>query len=538
MIARFRSPPWIIAAFAVPALSAVLAFISTGGAGFSGWTSFLLVLVIGSALGALVFRALKHEKAPPWLVALTLGAALLRLLAGLFWFTLLPQYGYETPVQQAGYVMEDAFNRDRAAWVLADSDAPLWAAFRPGEHGNFRSADQYGGLLFLSAATYRLAGADSHHPLLIVALSAIVSALAVPLSWAFARRLFGDGASKWAAWGLALYPEAVLLGSSQMREAWIMPLAAAAFLGLAVYAGRGGPESKKTGLIWVLGALAFIMPLSPPFAGILAGLLGLTAPGIFRRDIQIGWRFWAILGLLAVGVIGAIWLGWGSIAPLVDGEAFGGPLQLALAWLRDVSRWQAHLSEASSGWLQKIFDSTPEWADIPFLVAYGVTRPLLPAQLVATGAPVWTAIGIWRAAGWTVLLLVLLYAPFQALREREDRALLIGLSLAVWTGIIFASFWGGGDQWDNPRYRVGFIAPQIVLASQVLATQVRKPDPWLRRIFIVGASVMIWFLPWYLRRYTGFEDLFSWSVVDIFKLLASGVLTGVLLAVWDWARAT
>ena len=62
---------------------------------------------------------------------------------------------------------------------------------------------------------------------------AAISALAVPFTWGFARRI-DDEVAKWAAWGMALYPEAILLGSSQMREALMMTFAAVAFYGGAV----------------------------------------------------------------------------------------------------------------------------------------------------------------------------------------------------------------------------------------------------------------------------------------------------------------
>ena len=38
-----------------------------------------------------------------------------------------------------------------------------------------------------------------------------------------------------AAWGIAIYPEAVLLGSSQMRESFTITLVVMAFYGLVHY---------------------------------------------------------------------------------------------------------------------------------------------------------------------------------------------------------------------------------------------------------------------------------------------------------------
>jgi hypothetical protein len=209
---------------------------------------------------------------------------------------------------------------------------------------------------------------------------------------------------------------------------------------------------------------------------------------------------------------------------------------MAVEWFELSARWQARLSEGASGWLQRIFDGTPEWFDLPFLVLYGVTRPLLPAQLTAFSVPLWWAIGVWRSLGWTLLLVPLLAAPLQWIRSADSRGIVSGFVAAAWTAILIASFWGGGDMWDNPRYRVAFVVVQIVLAARVAVVQLERPDPWMRRAAIVGLSVPVWFLFWYLRRYTAFDQIAGWTVIDIFKLLGAGVFSGVLLAVWDWAK--
>ncbi len=62
---------------------------------------------------------------PKWLLWLVIGAALLRLGLGAVWFVLLPTQGYQSPAEQHGYVMADAYNRDRAAWNLAQSGKPM-----------------------------------------------------------------------------------------------------------------------------------------------------------------------------------------------------------------------------------------------------------------------------------------------------------------------------------------------------------------------------------------------------------------------------
>ncbi|HUF36894.1 MAG TPA: hypothetical protein VMN57_00070 [Anaerolineales bacterium] len=513
----------------------ILAWISTGFTGLEGWFSFFVVIVLAAGGLAGLFRLLRLEDPPGWLARLTVGAAVLRLAAGIAWFILLPVHGYDTDVQNAGYVMEDAFHRDAAAWELASSGFPLWGAFRETDLGNLRGTDQYGGYLFLSAAVYRYSGAVIHQPLLVVLMSAAISALAIPLGWAAARRLFGERTAVWTAWGLALYPEAVLLGSSQMREGLAMPLVAAAVYGAIVFQARSNP-GRRAGMLWMTVPLVLLLPISPPFSGILIVLLGLIGLGLDDWRVLRSWRLWLVLGGLAVLVVGALYLGWEAIAPRLDVEEFASPLDMARTWFELSARWQARQTEDTSGWLQRIFEDTPEWFRLPFLVLYGVSRPLLPAQLAAFSIPVWWAIGVWRALGWTLLLIPLLVAPLLALRSPDRRGVITGLIAAAWLSIMIASFWGGGDMWDNPRYRVAFVAVQLILAARVVIVQLETPDPWLRRAVIVALAVPVWFMFWYLRRYTAFDQVVGWTVIDVFKVLGAGVYTGILLAVWDWAK--
>jgi hypothetical protein len=515
----------------------LFAWVSTGFSGVTGLLAWMGVLLLAGLVLAGGLFLLRGLPVPRWLVALTIAAALLRLFAGAAWLILLPAFGYDTDVQNAGYMMEDAFRRDAASWDLAQSGQPLWAAFVETEQGNYRNVDQYGGLLFLSAAIYRFLGGSQHQPLQVVAVAAAFSALAGPLGWAIGRRLFSDRTARWAAWGLALYPEAVLLGSSQMREAFMITLAAAAFYGLIMYwdAVHSGPAGSRAGLAWLVVPFLLSLPLSPPLAGILLGLLILFGLALADWKLLKNVRLWGVLGLILALVLAALWIGWDQIAPRLHAEQFANPLAMVSRWAELSARWQATLTRNSSGWLQKIFDSTPEWMNLPFLIGYGIARPFLPAQLTAWSIPVWWGVGLWRSLGWTILLLLLLYAPIRAWRTAENRNILLGLSLVVWAGILIAAFWGGGDQWDNPRYRVSFAVLQVLLAAWAAVAQLEKPDPWMRRVLVAALGVPAWFIPWYLRRYTRFDQIFGWEVVDIFKILGLGVLTGVLYMIWDWA---
>ena len=106
--------------------------------------------------------------------------------------------------------------------------------------------------------------------------------------------------------------------------------------------------------------------------------------------------------------------------------------------------------------------------------------------------------------------------------------------MVMWAYILIASYRGGGDLWDNPRYRAIFRGIQVALAAWAWAKQRELKDPWLRRAIGAAALIVLWFIPWYLRRYAVFP--FGWSVVDLPDVLGLGFISAALFAIWDWAR--
>ena len=537
---RLASINWrwlVLGAVGALLLSFALAWVSNAQPGAStahtlqGWPSFLVMIVLSGGLMAGVWRLLRREAPPRWLGWLVLGAALLRLALGVVWYIGMPTWGHGSESERAGYIMADAAQRDQAAWKLAQSNKSLLTAF--GGAG-YRKADQYGGLLFLSALYYRSLGGASHQPLQLVVFTSAFSALAVLFTWALARRAWDAHIAGLAAWLLALYPEALLLGSSQMREAFTITLTAAAFYGLLRYQ----QERSLAGLGWMLLPLALYLPLSPPFAALLLGLLLLAAvistPGLVGRALGQR-RLWPIYGGLALIVLLGLWLALRQFAP----PEMNNPLAMLSWWVRKSADLQAYLSQNASGWLQKVFKASPSWTHLPLLLGYGVMQPFLPAALlVGSKAAIWPWITLWRAAGWTLLLPLLLYTPFLALRQPKGtpgKHFTLALNLVVWLAILTASWRGGADLWDNPRYRQAFAALQIALAAWAWIEHRRMGDPWLRRTLLAVAAVLAWFLPWYARRYFPF---FTWPVADLFKTLGLGAATAILLVAWDWAKET
>lgn len=473
-----------------------------GFSSLTGWGSFFLVLVVCAVILALTWRAIRADSPPRWLLVLLIAAALLRLTLGVVWLVGLPALGYDTPVQQAGYVMEDAFNRDTAAWELAQSDLPLFDAFR-----GFSASDQYGGLLFLSAFVYRFLGGPLHQPLLLLAIAAVVSASALLFAWAFARRAWGEPAARLAAWGLALYPEAMLLGSSQMREAFSITLTVAALYGLhRLHASR-----SRGGLAFVIVPLLLALPLSLPFALSLLGLLAFVALALGNWQVSRRSSVWIVLILLAVVALAFV---------LLRGDL----------WIVQSARWQAYISANASGWVARQFERMPLWGQIPFLLIYGVFRPLLPAAIFADGLPLWRVVAVWRALGWTVVLALLFYSSYLATRFRQWFKLPGVLLLSNWVVVLLASYRGGGDLWDSPRYRTAFAGIQLMLAAWAIVQQRESRDPWLRRAIGGVLAMVAWFAPWYLRRY----GTLDWPIVELHHVIGLGLATAALYAIWDW----
>lgn len=503
-------------------VSLLLAWASSGFGSIQNWWPFLLIVFFGAgimSLGWLGVKADKSFKVPKWLGFLIIGAALIRLLAGVIWFVGLPDWGYGSDVEQAGYIMADAHARDIPAWELAQTSKPLWTSIT-----EYRKVDQYGGMIFLSALVYRYLGGDQHQPLQIIVLTASISSLAILFTWAFAMRVWGDKVAWVAAWVLAIFPDAIILGSSQMREAFLMTLVAVSLYGLV----RFRQDRSWSGLAWLLLGLLFMLPFSPPIAGVfvIATLvLALSFEGweLFRQP-----RFWILIGGIAVIAGIGIFLAWGRIAP----EGINDPISLVIWWFRQSARWQALFVKRSSTLIRKIFKVTPDWSHVPILMFYGVLQPFLPAAILDQGIQVWKGIAIWRSIGWTLMLPFLLVAPLYVWGRKQGKRLALGLTLVVWTGILIASLRSGGDLWDNPRYRLIFISMQAVLVAWVWFEQRQSRNPWLARMVIGLAIFLAWFVPWYLQRF----EYISWPIIDIFKTIGLGITSVILVFIWTFVR--
>jgi hypothetical protein len=487
---------------------------SIDGQGFSpqSWLSYSLFLALGTGL---LFASLRVASADKRATQATLLAFLLRLGVGFSLTLLLPNFGYaNSDEHQAGYMFTDAFLRDRAAWSLADSESPIWTAFQ----GDY-TEDQYGGMLALSATIYRLFSPDAHRPMLILILTAAIGALGVPYLWRATRDWFNGTVAVAAAWIFALYPEAILLSSSQMREPFIISGMAVAFFGLTQL-----KEGKSRRSAWIVANGLVMLIISPPSA--LVTFVLLFGAWWLDANRRVSWKQVGIfLSLLLVGVV---------IVVSVFGQSqFIGatnPLSVLIEWFVDNFDYQTFLGMRASGWMQKLFRETGEaWEPLIVLVS-GFSRPRLPAHLVIPSAS-WIVrlIGILRSAGWYLLAPFLIYGITRAFRATKDerRSQLLWLFFFIWGAMIAAALVAGGDQWDNPRYRTWFIAWEATLVAWAWWWARSRRDAWIFRWLAIEGLFVLLFAEWYVSRYYQvISRLPFWSMVAVILLASVLILLG------------
>ena len=102
--------------------------------------------------------------------------------------------------------------------------------------------------------------------------------------------------------------------------------------------------------------------------------------------------------------------------------------------------------------------------------------------------------------------------------------------LGSWFWIILASLRAGGDQWDNPRYRVIFLALQALFAAQAWMMYRERRDAWLPRLLTVEVIFLAFFTQWYASRYyVRFGTLsFGAMVVWILSLSALVIIGDII----------
>ena len=427
--------------------------------------------------------------------AIALLAFLIRVALGGFALVYLPTLPTGSEPQKAGYLFYDAFHRDSQAWELAASGESLFSAF-----SEKRSSDQYGGLLFILSALYRAIPVGTHFPMLTILLSALVAALGVLAFIAMAKEFLPEKAALLLGVLFATYPESVLLGASQMREPYLISLVAVFLYGM-VLAGKG---TALKGYSITLAALIGTILVSPgialPLILIAAGWFsfGALKHGLPVKKITLTLLILIILGIIALGIISSSW-------ESVVSYKGGGVLGVLGEWAKRTAQYNAYLLKQSSGIVQVMLGALPSWLAFPFVAIYGLLQPVLPAVLFEPGEGFWKVIGFLRAVGWYTLLPLLMVFPF-ALKTapagtKRSQWYWLFLVAVVW--LFVSSLRGGGDQWDNPRYRTILLPALMLLATILLAQLDLNGKVWLKRIFAIEAFDLLLFCHWYSWRYTG-----------------------------------
>ena len=415
----------------------------------------------------------------------------------------LPLWGYDEETQNNGYLFQDAYMRDTQAWDLASSDKPIWSAFISDQF----FSDQYGGLLAISAFVYRIFSPFAHAQLNIILVAASVSILGIPFLW---RVTHGSNrVQKIAILIYAFYPDAILFSSSQMREPFLIGLSAILFFLIN--------ENKRLNI----KRLFFVFIISMAFFMINAKI------SIFIIAIMAIW--FLLMQSQNESIIlknKTLIVGFSLLTFFVG--------IIATGWFLEVSKWDAYLAVQSSGWLQAIFGQIGNQFRLPFLTIYGFLQPILPAAIMEPSILFWKIVGIIRSSGWVFLLPTILYGFIFAIRQKgkeRTKWLIVWVLLIFW--IFLSSLRAGGDLWDNPRYRLALFVPIVVLVSNALNYAIENHDHWLWRIYLSEGVYLLFFLQWYISRYTNIIKLMDFTnmlvliVLFVSIIIGTGVITEI-----------
>lgn len=488
------------------------------------WFAYFVLSLISIGLISLAWLFMNHnQRAPIWLLAVVLGAWLLRLGVGFALHGALPEFGNAEQAEraeQAGYVYWDAYKRDTDAWDRGRGEVPLILSFTAP-----KASDQYGGMIFTSALIYRYLGTEQHRPTMPLVLFSAIGALAALFTWGFSRNVFDESIGALAAGVVALYPEAVLLSASQMREPFLMTGFAIGLFGYSLIRN----QERVKGVLWILlPALILILPISPPFLLPYALILLVLWLWDSERIPRAFWIVAPIVGFVLLAIVIFVARSWAGLDSIE-----GTTMQVVAAWLENLTaQWRVTQVASQSDWMDTITDFLPDSLQVPFLVAFGLLQPLLPAALAAPGAPVWKALAVWRGLGWFVMLPLLIFATIWSVRQVGWRSTPFVLVLIIWLSVLAASYRAPSYQWDNPRYRAVFIAMQATLVAWAWVSARRSGTRLLRHVLVLFAGGTLIFTYWYLGRYTGLPEI---SLIDNFGFI-TGFSTLYLLAVIVWER--
>lgn len=472
------------------------------------WRGFLAAGILGMLCAFALLRIWRGMGESRSLGILMVTAFLLRIFVGILLMQVLPSAGYDTDVQNAGFVYADAFERDSEAFHIASSGTSLIAPF-----GAHLKSDQYGGLLAVSALVYRIFSTDVARPLLITILAAFAMTAGMAFLWNVLLQRFNKKFARIALWIIALYPESVLLGSSQMREPFLIGLGCIAFW--AALQWQDSPwKAFIVSAVSIGGAILFSAP-----AGLIIGGICLAAV-LLEWTIQTPTQVNKWTGIEVLTILG--------FAAIISG----------MMWLQPTLAYESYLTQSGSGLVDLILEKLGAQWTIPFVTVYGLLQPVLPAAIFEPSQPVWMILGIFRGLGWYFVLPFLLYAFFTVwkVRKEENGWLLVLLNVVFFAWVVVSSARAGGDQWDNPRYRAILLPWMSILVAWVWQRVQQTQSKWFWRWVAVVGEFTLLFSYWYAsRKIGGIPTLSFFVLIAIVAVLALLILAGGVI--WDKYKA-
>lgn len=468
-----------------------------------GFWAYTLVLVAGCFGLVSAWRWAGGGRTLAWLVAL---AFFLRAGTGMAVNLLLPDYGHDSDAENAGYLFYDAYKRDVESWDNSLSMTSVGQVFTAPY-----DTDQYGGMIIFSVLVYHFLSPDAHRVWLILFFGALAAAMGVPFFWKAVRARWGDRIAGLAGWILVLYPDGIFYSASQMREPFLLGL-----ICLALWALLSWREHPVVSGVVALACTALMATLSTLIAMATVVVIGVWfwLEVLWPRSRAWRWGGFAFMALAAVTMI-----------------------TLRSGWLRQSAWYDLRLTELASGWVKKAVTEVGQQWRVPFMIGYGLAQPVLPAILAYPAEALWKTLGIWRAVGWYALAPLLLYSFYAGWKAKppELRRLWMLLSAATLAWLLISSARAGGDQWDNPRYRMLFLPWMALLAAWALDYALVHRDAWLARWLVVEAIFLGFFTNWYFSRYfrvwrrLPFWEMVAWIVGLSALVLASGLI-------WEWVK--
>jgi hypothetical protein len=412
--------------------------------------------------------------------------------------------GYAADTMREGIMSTDALNAVHSAWTNANADLSLPAIWTRA------SGDNTGGITVIAVVLYRLFSMDVGRPLLLGLAAVIFSSLTVLATYRFGELVFPRTIANIAAWIVAIYPEAVMIGSNHLQAGYLAALLGLLLFGLAAAFIRTSPEGVITDLPsrWVCLVIAILAAagiyfISTQFFQLLLLIVPISLVW-FSDPHTIAGRLFRWVGGIALGIALLLFLlnQFNLISPHWDVITLEGKYLFGAAW----TEFDKAAAQGGQDMFQGAIASMPR--AYAFVVAgfYGVLQPVLPAALgfrntLDAGGAFWQILGIWRGLGWYPMLLFVFYAgvsAFGGIRPRYPETL---MALFFWVIAYAGSYRAMGDQWDNPRYRLFVLIPMALLAAWGWYRFRQKNDIWFYRLLWPFVFGVLGLTVWYVLRY-------------------------------------